>query len=78
MSASPMKDGLGVSIRSPRRSEGRSPAPATATATAPAFQSAPPAEARGDRPKIEMKDGKFVVSIRSPRRSEGRFAHGIP
>ena len=59
-----------VSIRSPRRSEGRS---SSANRHGPLlmFQSAPPAEARGD---LTRRNGSanYAVSIRSPRRSEGR------
>ena len=64
-----------VSIRSPRRSKGRSHHPISLTIFAP-FQSAPLAEARGDRrgKKNSLLD---VVSIRSPRRSKGRWQYAL-
>ncbi len=39
------------------------------------FQSAPPAEARGDSDGVIYSRRMVQVSIRSPRRSEGRYAY---
>ncbi len=61
-----------VSIRSPRRSEGRCKWFRCPT-TQHTFQSAPPAEARGDVAGPAAWPPLIDVSIRSPRRSEGRF-----
>ena len=62
-----------VSIRSPRRNEGRPMAPETLMSAA-MFQSAPPAETRGDGDKVKILLGDTQVSIRSPRRNEGRHS----
>ena len=63
--------GTSVSIRSPRRSEGRSPRKEFPMNDS-MFQSAPPAEARGDLQRQFLQRPLIQVSIRSPRRSEGR------
>ena len=60
-----------VSIRSPRRNEGR-PKGQLLFATAVVFQSAPPVETRGDFNVPNMRGHRPSVSIRSPRRNEGR------
>ena len=62
-----------VSIRSPRRSEGRSRPASLRSTVVVQFQSAPPAEARGDLSCAVDAFDHEEVSIRSPRRSEGRF-----
>ena len=60
-----------VSIRSPRRNEGRRDR-AGPCARPLRFQSAPPAETRGDPARSPRVFRGILVSIRSPRRNEGR------
>ena len=60
-----------VSIRSPRRNEGR-PRALRPMSKHHKFQSAPPVETRGDAFDTNEGQSPQAVSIRSPRRNEGR------
>ena len=67
----------GVSIHSPRRSEGRLEAEFLDDQS-PVFQSTPPAEARGDAGELWLPGTADGVSIHSPRRSEGDRSSSDP
>ena len=81
MDARTFPGSMGVSIHSPRRSEGRLSArhrilphfPQVLRYAPEMFQSTPPAEARGDSAVAPgRRVARVDVSIHSPRRSEGR------